>query len=109
MLCYPIAGPTLGRLALKSAFPAVSVTDEISGAESLMPMTTTFNPPACCGSVNGTVTEGTEVCGIAEFICANGVNAVTVQLKPWLVVSVPFVAGTVDPDAPTSSFRPKPH
>ncbi len=54
--------------------------------------------------MNGTVTEGTEVCGIAEFICANGVNAVTVQLKPWLVVSVPFVAVTATAYVPTLAF-----
>src|SRR6185295_15019752 len=79
----------------------VSVTETFIGAESFQPTTTTFRSPALWGAVKGTGTEVEKSGGIAAFTWANGVNASTVQVKPWLEVSVPSVAVTVTLNVPT--------
>src|SRR6266849_6922664 len=45
----------------------LSVTDVTEPVASFQPTTTMFRLPADCAAVNGTVTDGTEVVGVAAF------------------------------------------
>jgi hypothetical protein len=75
MACVAVPLCTTAGAATAYAFPFESVTELTVAVESFHPTTTTFKFPAVCASVYATVTVVCGLCGVAELLWTNEMEA----------------------------------
>src|SRR2546430_4170713 len=82
MACVAVPLCTTSAAAAAYGFPFESITETTVAVESFHPTTTTFRFPAVCASVYTTATVVCGLCGVAELLWTNEIEACACAVNP---------------------------